>query len=920
MSAFECIKRIWEPKSQRSSKIIWEYLDSLDRRFFSVKRADEEKGTNHCVYENRIAMTDSGKKAPISLRKLLEGTEPYPEKGIIMISAPSDGYAKDFFAIRLMILGYDALREKGGNLKDFVKMQEGLRVPIVVLEDAIKFYQEKNALDNLSRICTDSIRLWLERNEGNQWSAEEDPALNELMYRLLTAGQLLLLMPRESFENIPSLFPFVIHALYSGGRKNGNLIIYVGEDEDRFYEQQYCRLVQLGDLSKEEILEHIRFVSLNDEETVSFFQELLVENEFINNELKIPERLLFMTKFFMGESQINNDDKKTLKKLKNAAQLYEAVIDNSIRASVQKHLKKPVSQKTLKIVRDTLSRMAWGEITGKEETEDLIDKTNGLFRDSLKKSAREQLGAGFEIWSRLTDDSDFLVDGKNEFHFIGCKHYLAAEKLLYELQNQKGQREDILCTPAFLEKENYQIYLFLIDLIKDKVKEQETQKEYFDIIWKSITDDRMQGENNRVQVLISILERFGRMHDVNFINAFLNFVLKELSSKYYDSHVFDTIHMINEDYPDVGINDYLKKCYERLRKDTDKSKESVDNQKRRLSYFFGKEKCGIPTAVIEDLLDPTVHIHVKYHIILAVIENYDEPGTQKILKENYEKITACTEKADCILYSDYLMLMAKINNVERGHVEEELRLQSKLFLELKQGQYWKRAHAAGALGRQGLYASVEKLQEQLRNEMQQIETQRDSLKAVSYIVEAICELFYRQNKDITEKGEDATRRQQYCEGIRQCTESFLNMISLEANDEERAEDTDQERRAMMTYATIAEGIIYLAGPVESNPPEDIGRHIREGQKNLQENCRTVLKSFDIVKTNYGNSFGNVADKIENMQQLSNRLYYMTARKREKGNEQEKCPDCDAGSVIVNNKGPVTHQIIVADHGKAEIHL
>lgn len=925
-------------KVMQADKTIWKYLESLDRILLSPKRADAKTGRNHCVYEDRIAEQQVSGEA---LDKLLKGKACCPQKRIIIIEAPSDGYAKNFFAVRLLTEGFDSLmrqKEYGSNFRSIVsKSNDWVRIPVIVDMESVNasflYGQKKSDLEKLVYICADSIQKWMLKNDNVPNDEKIFDKIQSFMRYMLKRGHVLLQFPRGSLERVNGLYSLAVNVLCENESDNGNMAIYVAEEDSSFCRQQYSNIVALESLTKKDILDHIRFVTINNEDMVKDFEKLFRNSVLLNKELPIPERLLSLSKFLLRSyAQDMGEQKEELRKLKSAAQFYEMIIGRSISMCLNKHCGNNANKKAIKVVHDALGEYAWSQVLGGMGWGRQIDRINTDFLKNLKKSIRERLGGDFKIWETLTGESDFLVDAEKGFWFVGCEHFLVAEKLMNLLRGDKEKAKKILCNPIFLEKANSQIYDFLLDMVKDSANE-DMVREYFDIIWNCITDECIAGKSNRVEILVNAMERMGWMSDLVCIDRLLAFISKELSSQYYDSRVFDMLHDINRQYP-LGINTYLQERYAKLRIETKESQESIDNQKRRLAYYFGKEKCGITGAMIEDLIDPNVHVHVKYHIILAVIENYDFFHTEELLKKYENQIMACEEawKEDHILYSDYLLLQNRRNNVERGYGESEIQLQRELVAELGKNDYWKRAHAAGALGRQGLHTSVEKLMQRLQIESMQIETEENSLKAVSYIVEAICELFYRQNQCIMGIGEEQDKRKKYYQGLEKCEKDFVKRMVFTPLLRETYRNADILLRFLIVSATISEGIIYLNGIIEREMPENIGKHLKDGEKDWAVMSNAICKGLDIIRNKYGNVGEGIEEKREMMDKLceciaeSNRLkeaksYAVGARSNDKG----KCSTSVGGNAYpdgsgdgqdseISNNGNVGNQQNIGENG------
>lgn len=930
-----------------ASKLMWRYLSVIDRKYLSSKRPDRENGINHCVYEERISKNTWGYES--TLEELLRRTGWCSERGIIVIDAPANGYAKDYLADRLMTLCYDFLVGQSIKYKNFFKLERvlgnGFYIPIRIREDAIGDFGEEDNLERLSAICVKSIELEM-REEGEKWRDKDSAKLSIFISYMLQKGKIFLGLSRGCLEKRPDLQDLIINEFSKGKNRASNMAVYVVDEDRDFCNGQYCYFIKLEKLSRDEILSHINFIIKEDANTAEFFEKLLEENEQLQKELQIPERLLLLSKVHEEKIQQNNISifGEELKQIKNVVQFYDFIIHNCIELCIRNTFRVRVGENTSTVIYRALKEVAWSKIESIKDEKIWLNAIDERFWHSLENQNKKTQKDNQGIWKKLVNNPDFLVDDKKKFSFIGCEHYLVALNLFEKLQESNRSAKTALCNPIFLEKSNSQIFLFLIDIIKDKIDDEGIKEQYFNIIWSSITDDRISGEYNRVQVLADVLKRYGRMRDITYINKFIEFILTEISRQYYDINVFDAIHRINEECPELDINRNLRERYQNLRRIRGTSPELIDNQKRRLSYYFGKERCDIPEAAVADLVDRNVHLHVKYHIILAIIENYIPSNLRqmrKLLNRYDKRIAACESdwKEDCILYSDYLLLRSKRDNMERGYGPEERELQRRLVTQLGEGEYWKRAHAAGALGRQGLDGSVNNLQQQLRREIENILNDRNSLKAVSYIVEAICEIFYRLNEDIKRKGEEQERRAQYQASLEECVKIFTNLISL--NNQKGVEESGQDGllEFFVIFATLSEGIIYLMENVNDRMPEEFGKHIKEGKKDLKSKYRTILMALSIVEDKIYTETENIRQKRCTVEEIYNRLdetksfFDSTADEKDLGNIPNTGPidtqiinfyldrnnknddDDSKGGVKVKvvNKGEVKNQQIVGDN-------
>ena len=128
------------------------------------------------------------------------------------------------------------------------------------------------------------------------------------------------------------------------------------------------------------------------------------------------------------------------------------------------------------------------------------------------------------------------------------------------------------------------------------------------------------------------------------------------------------------------------------------------------------------------------------------MENYGKhKESTELVTERFEQLEDyCGRSEDAIIRSDFCILYEKHKNREWIYPENMQKLMGELEAKMEDQIYWIRAHAAGAIGRRNKAKSYNLLTNRIERELQLIYDKkgdyRNSIKVISYSVEAVCEL------------------------------------------------------------------------------------------------------------------------------------------------------------------------------------
>lgn len=393
-----------------------------------------------------------------------------------------------------------------------------------------------------------------------------------------------------------------------------------------------------------------------------------------------------------------------------------------------------------------------------------------------------------------------ILDKSRQFVFPMCGYFLVAKQLTLEL-NQRTLREIPVC---LLEKPLEVILLWTSKMINNV--------EIFANFWHLLLETKAY----RLLLLAKIVRESQFMNsyiDEIYQRAFLN-----LKEDFYDYTVlevfnemgYDSGNYLKSKYLDLGSYDIIPR----------------NNIKKRSVYYLGISHKGIIPSMLDELLCDDTDQHLKYHIIRAMVENYgeDEESTQ-LISDNFERLTDyCMHSSDAIIKSDFCVLYKKHTKNDLMAPSEAYELLDVLKERLEDANYWVRAHSAGAIGRRNGHNEhnedllVNRIEKELKTIYEQNGDYRNSIKVISYSVEAICEMF-----DFN-KGEKE-----------HIIHQLVRLIDINWLGEEDVEDA---------YSTIATGIEFLINADTNKPPFNLGGRFRNHIVNYQKVLLNIFQELE----------------------------------------------------------------------------
>ena len=325
------------------------------------------------------------------------------------------------------------------------------------------------------------------------------------------------------------------------------------------------------------------------------------------------------------------------------------------------------------------------------------------------------------------------------FRFEGCKYYLIAKGYMSKNMTVKKVRYQLA---SILKKEDLMVLKFFAGLYLARGRNQDVLfKELVHLVDDPEVRKRYKEPAGLLAEVLTFTNRVGTDGP-----EFVNWACQEMQKSTYDTSVLVILSRLNRDNPNAAIVNLLTKQY-----------TTTENPrvKRRIAYCFGfMGQNYFPDLLIDELcaagLPATEQekLHLQYHISAALVDNREKIAD---IREHFPDLErALSNHSDPILRSDFDTLFTWLNEGDgQQYRDAQNQCENQLIEMLEQGPYWKKAHAAGALGRRsygreslGLQSVVAKLIQALNNTLLTIRQSGDEkeLKTVSYIVESCCQL------------------------------------------------------------------------------------------------------------------------------------------------------------------------------------
>lgn len=430
----------------------------------------------------------------------------------------------------------------------------------------------------------------------------------------------------------------------------------------------------------------------------------------------------------------------------------------------------------------------------------------------------------FDTRSKFFSCRDFrearILDKEGEFLFSGCKYFLAADYLYDKFC--ESQIDDL---PSILYEQpqvNSLIYL----------GRRITDDEIFSRFWKIVKASK----KHRVLIWIKILNNSKYSDDAFYLGDFCNYALDKLEDDFYDYSVLESFEKSKS-----SVINFLKNGYSTITSDDD---HIINNRKRRIVYYLGISRKGINQTMIDELMADGTEEHLRYHIIRAIVENYnyDERSTL-LINENFQDLSSyCIECQDPIIESDFACLCDKVNTKDRYSYRDKLEIVNKLINLLNNNEYHKRAHAAGALARINGKNSVSYILKLISEELKTIRLKNpgyeNCVKVISYGIEAICESY------------DNESRRDTCLRL-------SNLLDFNIAFTEQLSDA---------YATIATGIEYMLDENEKKLPFNLGDRFRNNTLDHIKVLKNMLIRF-LEKEDDGLTTRTLQNKLDKLKDL-----------------------------------------------------
>lgn len=722
---------------------------------------------------------------PVTLKDMLFGLDSAKTRQNVILIVGEKHIGKHYFVKRLFKICQEELntRKKNNRLPpDSV----GYRIPVLIHSTERKLSLTESIVEAIESECPSTASL----------SGQEKVRLTDLVDWLLQEGKFLIyfeeaLQAGEMDDDLQKILQYGHIADYVKGTKCHNLVFFTADSDikETFLNDNNRTVIQLKKLTIEEVTAYLE----------KYSEGML---EVVKDEEKIMEILCYPGNLRMFESLYMKKliDDMDITEIKNDFDFYDYFIRANIGEQLRNSKADRFSTQRIDNILSTLQLYAFNLY--------LYDKR------IEKHVSRYFLFSDFVTCGILEEDTE----GKKDFVFPVCGYYLAAKQLLVELHEGSLTK---LPTPL-VENPLELILLWASKMIDDAAM--------FAQFWKLV-----------VQTDCKLLLRAKIAYDCKFSSRYVEKIYEDafstLEKEFYDYSALEVFNELDGKGETYDSGSYLKTRYVELNQAEDRhEKIQRDNIKKRSVYYLGISHKGISSTMLEELMADDTDLHLKYHIIRAMVECYDaNPDTKKLIDENYDRLKQyCENSDDPIITSDFSVLYQKVNpdsTVPFMSARESDMWLRRLTDTLEDETYWKRAHAAGALGRRNGTSEHHEalLVQHIQKELQRIYMReggkfRNSIKVISYSVEAICEI-----PDLTLK----ERRLDTEKTIQQMIQMF---------DISRLGDQDIED----AYATIATGIEFLISADTKKLPFNLGGRFRNHMINHQKVLVNVFQAMEFL--------------------------------------------------------------------------
>lgn len=555
----------------------------------------------------------------------------------IFVFCGDKGYGKKFYLREMIWACYDKISHP---IWDNINNIE-FRFPIFVDNQVIsQWYYSKESSNSIVELAAHCIKTQLKITDNR-----EKDLVDILALELYEKGRISIFFE----ENISINSLKIIENIASCDDLYKSIIIFIENGDffaDEKAQQTYnFRKINIEPLNKEQITKYLvqifpeRYTSPQKEA-----EEAFNKSEELTMMLSKPERL-FLFEFCL------KDNPKKFDRL-NIWQIYDTFISIAVKKAAK------ASEVDETVLYDWLIEVA-------KELESGDKKCSKDYYEYFK-------------------DTD-IFDKNDNFKFDGCKDFLIAKS--YNINNINKIDKRI---KNIIENYSTKVMCFFAGMIINTGGASKFNA-FFNNLLRVVDNANIK---NPVEMITEVLVFNDKVQDK--LNSFLEWAIQKLKTDVYDSSVFDSLYNLNCKYANGFIDEIIVEQY---------AKQTDPNIKRRIVYYFGYTKSGMPGEILKELWDAPneneYDRHLKYHIISAVIDNYD--NISKKMKEEYiiKLQKNFSEHKDPILRSNFEVLYYKTYNGKMwdsdGRNQQDCIQQ--LITLLTKGKYWEKAHAADALGR-----------------------------------------------------------------------------------------------------------------------------------------------------------------------------------------------------------------------------
>ncbi|MBQ3421858.1 MAG: hypothetical protein IJH34_09345, partial [Romboutsia sp.] len=331
-------------------------------------------------------------------------------------------------------------------------------------------------------------------------------------------------------------------------------------------------------------------------------------------------------------------------------------------------------------------------------------------------------------------DTDFFEN--DIFNYADSKYYLVAEEK--ELQDAESALPLTEKIKKVLDEWPIEVQYYYAAFYLRRKKD---IRKYLSSLVEALDNQSISNKWNKAVILVKTIIFLEKEETKR--QWFIDWTVNELAKINYDESIFTALLILNNVLPDNGIEEIIREEYK---------KTNNAAVKRRLVYFYSRAPFSVPDDIVDDLIISD-DIHLKYHIASALVDSYsNNPGIiETQWYENSSYISWPEEFDDDILKSDCEALYCLIDNIEfitdasltNQHIKRLIEI-----IEDSSSDYYKKAHAAGALSRKrGINDSqIRSVISELCNILDRDDILKNSksLKVISYIVESCCKLALRE--------------------------------------------------------------------------------------------------------------------------------------------------------------------------------